>query len=112
VVVNKITSYLGLANKGRKVHVGENLVKKIEKNKIHLILFASDHISQSQSKIKLKAEAKNIPMFENLTASELANALNYEKLSAVGLSDVHLAKQIIKILKEEKNGTKKSKTED
>lgn len=101
MVKSKIISYLGLANRGRKVHVGEDLNKRMERNKICLVLLANDHKSQNQSKIKSRANIKQIPVIEYLSASELASALNYEILSAVGLSDIHLAKQIIKIIKEE-----------
>lgn len=101
-MIKRISAYLGLAKRGHKVHVGEVLLKKIEKNKIYLILLATDVTSQNQIKLKEKARKNKIPMLECLTSSELASALNYQTLSAVGLSDINLAKQLIKILKEEK----------
>lgn len=101
-MIDKIRPYLGLALKARRIHVGEDLNKNLERNKIHLLLIASDHNSQTQTKLMNKANEKKITVNKQFTTKQLANALNYEVISAVGISDVHLAKHIKKILKEEK----------
>lgn len=94
---NKINSLIQFANRANKISYKQTLNHYINKNKLPLVLIASDASNNTLDKINLS----KVKYYSYLTKIELGNLLNKEEVSIIGILDINIAKEIIKLLKEE-----------
>lgn len=87
---------LGLAYRGRKIEIGDSLITAIRKNKVYLVIIATDCGQASKKKISDKCNSFNVKYVVIGSKLELGQALGKVQISAVGISDEGWAKSILK----------------
>ncbi len=98
---NRVSGYLGLANRAGKALVGEAITKVWSKRKIYALIMAIDAASKTQEKLAKLAHQQNVPTIYAFSKAELGRALGFEEVSTVAISDRGLASQIISVIKED-----------
>ena len=101
----KVINMINFALKARKYTIGENVLTSSKKNKVKLAIIATDASSASKKKYSDKLNYYRVRFIEYGTKSELGNLLNKNEISIIAILDINIAKQIIKLIKEdETNG--------
>ncbi len=95
----KIKALIGFAIRGKKFSIGESVIFK--KNKIKLALLAIDTAPTSKKKYLDKLSYNQIPYVEYGTKKELGELLHKEEISLFAIEEINIAKQVIKLIKEE-----------
>lgn len=95
----KVKSMLGFAIRGKKFSIGESVL--FRKNKIKLVLLAEDTSSSTKKKYLDKLSYYQIPYIEYGTKNELGELLRKNEISIFAIEDSNIAKQVIKLIKEE-----------
>ena len=95
----KIKALIGFAIRGKKFSIGESVIFK--KNKIKLALLAIDTAPTSKKKYLDKLSYNQIPYVEYGTKKELGELLHKEEISLFAIEETNIAKQVIKLIKEE-----------
>ena len=95
----KIKALIGFAIRGKKFSIGESVILK--KNKIKLALLAIDTAPTSKKKYLDKLSYNQIPYVEYGTKKELGELLHKEEISLFAIEEINIAKQVIKLIKEE-----------
>ena len=94
----KILNLLGLARRAGKVVAGEEMVlKQLRKQKLALVLVASDCGLATRKKITDKCQSYQVNLCEQFTKIELSIAIG-QKRSIIALNDVGFAKKIQSLL--------------
>ncbi len=93
----KVYGFLGLLNRGGKLLVGSALLDHIGAAK--LILLAEDASPNTQKAAKDKAEYRQIPLLLLPSKSELGEALGFDQISVVGVTDSKAALHLQDLLK-------------
>ncbi|SRR5690554_607126 len=89
---NKVLQTLGLAQRAGKIVTGDELLFKIDKRKVSLVLLASNASQRTQDEILKKCEAKGMPCLVALSKEELSNAIGKFNRVAVGITDAGFSK--------------------
>ena len=95
----KIKSLIGFAIRARKYSLGESVLGR--KNKVKLALLAIDTSSSTKKKYLDKLSYNQIPYIEYGSKKELGELLHKEEISLFAIEDINIAKQVIKLIKEE-----------
>lgn len=98
---NRVSGYLGLANRAGKALVGEAITKVWSKRKIYLLIMALDAVSKTQEKLAKLAREQNVTTIYAYRKTELGHALGFAEVSTVAISDKGLAAQLISVIKED-----------
>ena len=99
MINNKVCGLIGLATRAGKVVFGtEAVLKEIERNKVKLIIIATDASERTKMKFKNISSDKNIPIMEYLKTDEVSKAIGKDNKAIIGLKDINFSKQIIKII--------------
>lgn len=105
--MKKLQLTLGLARRAGKVLIGETLVRAIAKNKIHLVLIASDASDNSKKMMINKCKYYKTEYVIILTKEEMSKAISKGIVSSIGINDVNFVKKIKLDLKDGENYGKK-----
>lgn len=97
----RLSGYLGLANRAGRALVGEAIAKLWTKRKIYVLITANDAHSNTQTKLVQLAKQADITIIYMASKAELGQALGFNEVSSVAITDKGLAQQIIAISKEE-----------
>lgn len=97
---NKVNTLIQFAKRAKKVSYKQTLGFHLLKNKVGVVLVASDI---SENTLKEFSSFKKVKFLTYLTKEELGLVLSKEQVSIVGILDFNISKQIIKLLKEEEN---------
>ncbi len=90
---NKISSYVGLAQRCNSVRYGEDAItERLKVMKVVLI----DCSAPEKFKLRLKAECGDVPSFEVENLKEMTHR---EQVQAIGVTNAELAKAIIERLR-------------
>ena len=81
---NKLNT-LGLAFRAKKIILGEDILKSI--NKVKLIFIANDISVKSKERILKKCVYYNIDYVETFNSTELSNALGKNNIKLIGVID-------------------------
>ena len=95
----KIKGLIGFAIRGKKYSIGESVL--FRKNKIKIALLAKDCAPSTKKKYLDKLSYNQIPYIENGTKEELGALLRKNEISLFAIEEVNIAKQVIKLIKEE-----------
>lgn len=96
---DKVKSMIGFAIRGKKYSIGESVLSK--KGKVKIALLAVDTSSLSKKKYIDKLSYNQIPYIEYGTKTELGELLRKNEISLFAIEDINIAKQVIKLVKEE-----------
>ena len=96
---DKVKSMIGFAIRGKKYSIGESVLSR--KGKVKIALLAVDTSSLSKKKYIDKLSYNQIPYIEYGTKTELGELLRKKEISLFAIEDINIAKQVIKLVKEE-----------
>lgn len=91
----KVNSLIQFAKRARNIAFKQTLHHFLKRNKVGLILVASDI---SENTLKEFSGYKNVKIITYLTKTELGNVLSKDAVSIVGIVDKNISSQIIKLL--------------
>jgi ribosomal protein L7Ae-like RNA K-turn-binding protein len=84
----KILNLLGLAQRARKVTLGEEFVlKELSKDQSNLVFLASDAGENIKNKIIKKTEYYSVKLIDSFTTDELSKAIGKENRKVILVSD-------------------------
>lgn len=83
---------------GKIIFGTEACLQDLEKNKVKLVLVASDSSERTKIKFNNICKDKNIPIKECLTIEEMSNAIGKDNKAVIGIKDINFSKEIIKII--------------
>lgn len=92
--VQKINSLIQFAKRARSIAFKQTLHHFLSKNKVGVVLIASD---ASENTVKEFSGYKKVKFITYLTKKELGNVLSKEEVSIVGILERNIANQIIKL---------------
>ncbi len=95
---DRIIALLQFGFCAKKIYFGENVIIRLISNKIKLMVLASDISSTQEKKYLAKAEYYNVDVIRIFTKKELAYIFNKNEVACVGLSDINMAKEIIRLV--------------
>lgn len=99
LINNKICGLLGLATRAGKTVFGtEACIQAIEKNKIKLLIIATNAAERTKMKFNSICSSKNIPIVEILSIEELSKAIGKDNKAIIGIKDINFSKEIEKII--------------
>lgn len=95
----KVCGLLGLAMRAGKIEFGtEACMQAIEKNKIKLIIIATDTAERTKMNFNNICSRKKIHIIEYLNIEEISKAIGKVNKAIVGIKDLNFANEIIKII--------------
>ena len=98
MINNKILGLIGFAARARKIAFGADSVEFDVKNgKVKLILIAEDASDRTKEKFKKLSKDYNIPIIIKGNIEELSKAIGKVNKAVIGIKDMNLSKEIIKI---------------
>ena len=100
-MLEKINSYLYFAFASRNIVLGESSLYALAKNKVHLLVLASDIGSASKKKMMDKASFYKVPLIFYSSKKDLGPLFRKGEVAIVGILDKGLATAIINSVKEE-----------
>lgn len=96
---NKVLGLLGLSAKAGKVCFGRDAcIDLIEKNKVELIIVATDASERTKRNIEFICNNNNINICFYGTIDELSRAIGKNNKAVIGIKEENFAKQIEKII--------------
>lgn len=94
---DSVLKLVGLGARGRLVVIGVDMVRNAaQRGKLQLALVAQDASRNSLDKVVPLLQARGVPMIEVQSAEQLGAAVGKGAVAVVGVSDVALAKGILK----------------
>lgn len=98
MINKKILGLIGFSARARKIAFGTDSVETdIKSKKIKLILIAEDASDRTKNKFKKLSEEYNIPIIIGGSIAELSKAIGKENKAVIGIKEINLSKEIIKI---------------
>lgn len=95
-VKRKVTCYLGLANRQRKVVSGRTEVSRfLEKGELRILLFAEDVPEKLERTLRNTARERRVPVVKALSRGELGDILGTRDRIVAGVLDDGLADAIL-----------------
>jgi ribosomal protein L7Ae-like RNA K-turn-binding protein len=99
----RILGVLGLANRGGNILFGESIFYSLPKGKVKLVILASDASANTTKKVMDKTTYYVTEVATFATKAELGHALGKGEIAVLGVMDVHLAKKLKTLLKDDEN---------
>ncbi|WP_251516549.1 MULTISPECIES: L7Ae/L30e/S12e/Gadd45 family ribosomal protein [Staphylococcus] len=97
----QIVNFLGLAMRARKVKTGQSVIlNDLKKNKLKLVIIATDASVNSTKTITDKCESYGVPLRVFGTRIELGQALGKEERVNIGITDDGFSKKLISMIDE------------
>lgn len=90
---------LGIANRGRKILLGETAFASLANHKVHLLLVASDASENTKKKCLDKSSYYKIDLIECGSKKEFGQTFGKGLVGVVGISDKNIAEKIKNITK-------------
>jgi ribosomal protein L7Ae-like RNA K-turn-binding protein len=97
--VSTVLGYLGIAARARKIVSGAMLMEAVRKNRVLLVLVATDASDRTKKQFQDKCTSYQIPCLIWGSIEELSMATGMNLRVAVGINDRGLAKNILECLK-------------
>jgi ribosomal protein L7Ae-like RNA K-turn-binding protein len=97
--VSTVIGYLGIAARARKIVSGAMLMEAVRKNRVLLVLVASDASDRTKKQFQDKCTSYQIPCLIWGSIEEISLATGMHMRVAVGIIDRGLAKNILECLK-------------
>lgn len=96
---NKLAGYLGIAQRARKLLIGETAMKAIQSKEAKLVLIAEDCSLNTQKKILDKCTTYQVEVIKIAHSADLSYAIGRGHIVLVAISDDGFAKAIRNCLK-------------
>lgn len=96
--MNKILQLIGLAHKGKRILIGEDILSNIAKKHIELIILANDVSENTKKRFCNKALFYQIDIISLFSKEELGQCLGKNYISAVAILDSKLKNKIEEII--------------
>lgn len=97
----QIVNFLGLTMRAGKVKTGESVIlNDLKKNKLKLVIIATDASDNTIKVIKNKCESNHVPMQIFATRVELGQALGKSERVNIGITDQGFAKKLLSMIDE------------
>ncbi len=106
-LVDKIVGMLGIAKRGKYIVINEDLIFKLKKGKIRLIVIALDcpkNLDDNLEQLALKYNATTIRIGTKVI---LGNAIGLTSVNAIGIINSSIAKKIEELQQEVEEYVKK-----
>ena len=98
-MINKIYGLLGLCARAGNIVSGMDAVSDdIQKNKVRLVIIATDSSEKTKNNIKYLANKKNVPVITIGTIKENSKVIGKENKAIIGIKDKNIAEGINKII--------------
>ena len=97
--MSTVIGYLGIAARARKIVSGAMLMEAVRKNRVFLVLVASDASDRTKKQFQDKCTSYQIPCLIWGSIEEISLATGMHMRVAVGINDRGLAKNILECLK-------------
>ncbi len=95
----RVLGLLGLCTKaGNIVYGTDACIEKIQKNKIQLIIVATDAADRTKRNFEFYCSQKNIPIIMFSTKEELSKSIGQKNKAVIGITNNSFAEQISKII--------------
>lgn len=95
----KLCGLLGLATRAGKTVFGtEACISAIEKNKVKLLLIATDASERTKTNFKEICKKNNIQVIEKLKIEVLSKAIGKVDKAVAGVIDTNFSKEMLKII--------------
>src|SRR5699024_8774665 len=101
MTIEKIVNFLGLAMRAGKVKTGESVIlNDIKKNRLKLVIIATDASNNTNTKFKRKCERYHISFRIYGKRAELGQALGKAERVNIGITDQGFAKKLVSMIDE------------
>ena len=97
--MSTVLGYLGIAARARKIVSGAMLMEAVRKNRVLLVLVATDASDRTKKQFQDKCTSYQIPCLIWGSIEEISLATGMHMRVAVGINDRGLAKNILECLK-------------
>ena len=99
LIENKVSGLIGLAMRAGKIVFGTDAcMQDIQKNKIKLIIIATDSAERTKINFKNICKDKHIPVIEFLEIETISKAIGKDNKAIIGIKDSNFSKEIIRII--------------
>ncbi len=88
---------LGLVYRAKKLVLGEEVLKQI--NKVKLLIMANDISDKSKERLEKKAHYYNIEIIDNYSSKQLSSCLGKSIVKSIGVIDDGFKQGLLKKLK-------------
>ncbi len=96
----RLLGLLGLANRGGNLIYGDSIYYSLPKNKVRLVILATDASANTTKKVMDKASFYLASVVSFATKAELGHALGKGDIAVVGIMDANLAIKVKTLLKD------------
>ena len=101
----KILGLLGLSARAGSISFGtDSTIAEIDKNKIKLVIVATDASERTKRKFINKCEKSSIPIIEFGLIEEISKSIGKQNKAIIGVKDYNMAREIEKINRGDVNG--------
>ena len=95
----RVCGLIGLATRAGKIVFGTEACKKdLEKNKIKLLIIATDASERTKMDFKSICNNKNVTVKEYLNVEEISKAIGKANKAVIGIKDLNFATEVEKII--------------
>ncbi len=104
----RIIGLIGIANRGKYLTYGEDIIFKIKKHKMRLIIIALDSSDSFKKEMEQLAIDNNLSTIYFLTKEQLGQIVKKDSVNALGVLNSTIAKRIEELQEEVENYVKKA----
>lgn len=100
-MINRVYGLLGLATRAGKIIYGTDAcIENIEKDKVKLVIVATDSSDKLKDKLINKCQKKDKPiqLIVYGTMDELSKSIGKQNKAVIGVKDINFSNEIIKII--------------
>ena len=98
---NKFLQFIGLTKRAGKLLEGYNKNEDgIQFKKVKLIIISKDVAQNTKDKFSGLCEKNHIPMISEINGEDLSQIIGVPKIGVLGVTDIKMSNQLIKLWKE------------
>ena len=98
---NKFLQFIGLTKRAGKLLEGYNKNEDgIQFKKVKLIIISKEVSQNTKDKFKGLCEKNDIPVIDEINGEELSQCIGVAKIGVLGVTDLKMSNQLIKLWKE------------
>ena len=90
----KTLGFIGILNRGRKTLIGSAALEGLAKGRFAFL--AKDASENTRKEARSALRKHPLPLNEEFSKAELGNAIGYESVSFLVVTDAHAAKKLVK----------------
>lgn len=94
---NKIKTLLQFAYCSKKMFFGETNIIKMMNQQVKVLVLSNDISASQEKKYLSKANYYNVKVIHFISKQEMGELFNKNEVACVGINDINMAKEIIKL---------------